>query len=440
MMRWLGLSALIVVAALAVSCGDGGESGAGPDGGSGGDGGRGGTDGGGGGAGGQGGSGGDGVVRDTSDYEGRLVWSRAVRFGAFAWDLPSSTLIFERHPEHEANERLMFSSPTLSGDGSTLAFSTEQIDFSGTLSQVEIVDLETGVSAPYTDAGLGEDEYRNTMLPSLSHDGRRIAVGAWHAKLDEGSPGSPTSPGPQSIEVWDRDTNQRIRVTDDAAHDTLPILSADGMRVLFLSDRDTPDLDLYLADVEEGATLRRVSVYAHPDVAFIPHATNPGRISVSADLRWVVFFAATEGGSAMGFFLLDTESGDVEALEVAPVAELSDDASVLPLAVSVSADGSTLGFVVSYLDYDEETMDGKNGIQTLVAPRGNPSQRTLINDSPAVLTRAVALSADGSQVAYTVGEAELWISGADGSNPRQIAFREDDWLGRDLLGTMTLSF
>lgn len=435
MLRLQWLFGALLAMAFAVSCGGGGGSGSGGEGGSGGEAAGGGGGGGAGGQGGGEGSGGEGggLVRDTSAFEGRLTWSRALRFGVLAWDLPSSELIYKRIPDEEDDKLYLYATPTLSSDGSTLAHAVEHTHFmSGNFSQVEIVDLDSGTRLPYTEADLEEFEYRNTSFPSLSGDGRRVAVSEWHAEIfDEGFGEMPTDPSQPSIEVWDRDADKRIRITDGDARDTRPILSADGKRVLFVSDRDTEADDLYIADVVENAEVQRLSVYEGTEIANLDLVIQPGRLAASADLRWVAFVATVEEGS-WEYFLLDTSTGDIEHIDLD--LGLSDDAIVFRHTIAISADGSTLAYYVQYLDLpDSETL-------ILVAPREDPTAYSVLHSTemPTVI-RAVALSANGSQVAYT-RESELWISDKEGSKSALVASEDDDWLGAALVGGMSLSF
>lgn len=414
----------------------GGKGGSGAAGGSGGTGGVGGS----GGTGGSGGAGGEeGQAKDTSDYEGRLTWSRAGRLGVFLWDLPTSELLHARKVGklEEDEEFFAYSAPTLSADGTTWAHTVEtNFVLTAYQSHVEIVDVESGEMVRYTDAGLGADEIRHTILPSLSRDGRRVAVAEAHAKLsDDGLPEDGT---PLSIEIWDRDADVRIRVTDGPSEDTWPILSADGTRVLFLSDRDERKGDFYLADVEENAALQRLSFKSEPSITDLQMARLPGCLAASADLRWVVFRARAEKENE--FFLLDTLDGSVVRLDTRPAGNLSDGAIVMRHAIAISADGSTLAFKMQVLDVPE---DGDPIIETqvFVAPREDLSKATVVRTSQDVsMVHGLALSADGSQLAFSEGTESLWISRADGSNPKIVATKQDDWVGPDFSGSMYLSF
>lgn len=280
------------------------------------------------------------------------------------------------------------------------------------------MDLDSGEVIPYPTDDLAENEVRNAVLPSLSADGSRVAVGESTATLGEFD--LPTDPSPLSIEVWDRKSNERIRVTDGSAKDTFPFLSADGSRVLFLSDRDEPGgWDFYLANVAEGADVERLSFRNHADIVRL-NFDLPEWISVSADLRWLAFIASVEEGGA-GLFLMDTSSGGIERIEYEPVVAepLGADAVVILESVAISGDGSRLAISLTYLDAESERIGG----QVLTSPREERAF-TLVRQSNLSM-RPVALSANGSQIAYTEGLQNLYVDRLDGSDPRLVASEKD---------------
>lgn len=385
-----------------------------------------------------GGNDGEGA-RDTSDYEGRLAWSKATRLGVFVWDLPNSEYVFEYEPELGN----FATSPSLSADGSTLAYAREHsVVLTASLSNVELRDLNTGERVEYTSDGLGPNQIRVTTSPSLSADGKRVAVAEAHADLvDDGLGEMPTNATAASIEVWDRTTDTRIRVTDGTEVDTLPLLSADGKRVLFISTRDEAKGDFYIGDVEENATVERLSFTSNDNIRDLNMIDIPGRLAASADLTWVVFMAVGQNElRGDNYFLMNTTTGSVEHLDIQPSGfTLSEDALLMRKAVDISADGSTLVFSIHFMD--ASTTPLLLGQQVLVARRETPTTTTVAvhNDSSALL-HGIGISADGSDLAYARSDSELWVSRADGSNPKVVASKKEERVGPDFAGTMTLSF
>lgn len=435
-----GILAAALAALLALSCGKndpprptggGGGEGAGGSGGHSGPGGS-----GGGGAGGMGGGGAGGAQepphRDTSIYEGRLTWTKRLDSGVYVWDLPRSKLLFRRDAGESGEEGPLVSAPTLSADGSTLAY---QIAEDGRWT-VELVDLDSGDILPYPHTGLEEDERSEPISPSLSQDGRRVAV-ARSRPLN----GLPLS-GKYSIEVWDRDTSATIHLSGGDSLVARPILSADGERVLFLSSDEDGKVELSLAEVEEDAAIERLPLPEGLETSGIASLAAPGALSASADLRWVAISAYSNREPA--FFLLDTSAGTSERIDILSVFEVSGNAEFMGGAVEISADGSTLAFSLRYLDHiliGGSLVDTYFGGKVVVAPRSNPAELRVIRSSEVAYTLSgIALSADGSRIAFTDLPGTLWVSGIDGSDPRLVASEDEGLLGSALSGRMYLSF
>lgn len=398
--------------------------------------------------------GGDGeeFVADTSGYSGRLTWNHGYD-GIFVWDLPTSALIYEERVTREHAENTMLSHPRLSGDGSSLVYvDYESIFFDTAYARTRFIDLGSRTETAYPTDDLAPNEVRNSDHPTISADARFVAVAEQSAILEDGMPSNPSG---VAIEVWDRETGARIRVTDGSHGDRRPMISADGKRVLFLSDRGGYQHDLYMADVEEGAPVERLTDIANDalvsgftDLTFRPHFHD-----VSDDLRYFVFAAAgykaddpssTEGA----LFLLDTESRAISRIPMPPVANGSggDLLIVNAATIAISGDGETLAFRISYIITDPDNPG--SGIEILTAPRDSPQNTSVVwkSDSGSSAARevadsgSIALSYDGSQIAYTRRAEELWINRSDGSDPRKVIHADEKRVAGTILVPTSLSF
>lgn len=419
---------LLLAAVIFMACGSDG-SGSDPSG----DGGRGGSDAGEAGRGGGAGRGGQ-TSRDTSAFKGRLAWTGAPGFGAYLWDLPSSKFVYQRHAEDYVEEGLMFNETTLSADGSTLAYAVRHgFILTAYQSYVTVRDAASGELVKYSEKGLEEWEVLQTIRPSLSADGSRVAVASSVGEVfDDGFGELPSDHSALSIEVWDRLSDERIQITDGDSTDTAPFISSDGERVLFLSDRDRYEGDFYIAEVTQLPTPRRIPFDVNPSITDLGTILQYDMISVSGDLRWVAFIAKSHDDPFQsGYFLLDTDDGSITTLDVEPVGVAQEDIIIKQrTSIAISEDGSTLAYVVYTLSEDGFTT------QLLTAPRSEPTNTTLaLSTSEPPLGFTVALSPDGAHLAYVRGaEQELWVSDANGDNPALVASDKDKVVGISIMG------
>jgi Tol biopolymer transport system component len=206
---------------------------------------------------------------------------------------------------------------------------------------------------------------------------------------------------PLSIEVWDRSGNQRIRITEGESSDSSPMLTADGKSIFFLSDRDG-EVDLYRAEVKEGADVERLDALAATGVEAI--AGTAGGPQISGDGRWLVFVGAL-GGQRKGAFLVDTQAQEVSRLD-------SGEGSVEN--VSISHDGSTLSWTAGCTP----TCSG------WIRPTVGGTPHLVVED--VFLTSPLALSPDGSQIAYLSNEGVLLVMRGDGSDPRVVTSADEE--------------
>lgn len=140
---------------------------------------------------------------------------------AIAALLLSATVIAADAPARLINVRDMY--PSVSPDGTTLVFESNR---SGT-SQIYRTEV-TEDGRPANTVRLTDVEF-GAETPVISPDGRSIALAIY---VDEGN---------NDVFVMDLDGGNLRRVTDGPGYDGHPHWSADGQRIVFNSDRTTPD-------------------------------------------------------------------------------------------------------------------------------------------------------------------------------------------------------
>ena len=375
----------------------------------------------------------DTLTDDDTAHGGFLVWSPGNIGGITVWDLSKNEATF--HLGEDDATHNMAGKPVISRDAKILAYSEATPIPIGFIRKVKVRDMATGVETNYPeDNPLDSGEFiRVTDEPSISSDGSRIAVVETHYWIDETSSGpAPSEQSLKSIQVWERNTNELINVTSGDDADLFPIISADGTRVLFISNRDTPDHDFYLADVEENATLKRVS-YKNGDAArSIAHLSDVGHLSASADLKWLLFLSRVPNpddpnAPLLDYLLMNTETGAVTPLHILPPdAHVSSRIQFTLSGAAISADGTT--FAVQFLWSDLDASPPiVNGPRIVVGSTESPEDMRIILSDNDVMGNysSVALSADGRKIAYMLGPDELWISNAEGSNPAKIIGADD---------------
>lgn len=267
-----------------------------------------------------GGGGRDEPRTDTLGYAGRLTWSKTKIQGVFVWDLPTSELVFEAYEPDEPMR--WYSDPTLSADGSTFAYTKRIIvGLNEFLGSTVLRNLTMGEEVSYSDQGVAANARRLSFSPSLSADGSRVAISEQYLEwADTEREDYPLHISNRRIQVWDRNTDTLIQVTDGTFRDVRPQISDDGKRVFFLSDRDETGLDFYIANVEDHAEVGRISFKASLKVNALSEMDEPGRISLSGDLRWLAFVASVKAADEevfrLGYFLMDTTTGSVQELNI----------------------------------------------------------------------------------------------------------------------------
>jgi serine/threonine-protein kinase len=122
----------------------------------------------------------------------------------------------------------------------------------------------------------------------------------------------------------DLDTGETAQLTDHPAHDIAPVVSPDGLRVAFLSQRDG-DFDLYVVGIEGGRALRLVNTPY--DIRAAVWSPDGKRLYYTSDERGDgssdILSAAADGSDIRLIYTDGTRCGDL----------------------AISADGQTLIFV-----------------------------------------------------------------------------------------------
>ena len=113
---------------------------------------------------------------------------------------------------------------------------------------------------------------------------------------------------PDKVEVEDYGRRLTDHVKDRGYYNTKPVISPDGEKIAFFSDRDGL-IDIYLMSALDGKIIRRL-VSGHRSNRFESlHFMNSG-ITFSPDGEYIAFIARSKGHDTV--FIMETESGWVE--------------------------------------------------------------------------------------------------------------------------------
>jgi Tol biopolymer transport system component len=395
-----------------------------------------------------GGSGDDSGVQpgaDTSGYEGKLSWSLNMILGMPSlrvWDLASSSYAARLDSPEDALENYLH--PATSRDGSTLVhtFSSGAITDSDFVLEIARVDLATGaVTRVPRDTGT-PDQVRFSQQASVSGDGSAIAFSQFMATYSPDLVPDSQTDGDIAIVV---DGGEPQALTTSDAEDTCPKITADGQSVIFWSDRDFGDGDLYRVAATEGATVERLSYAAHPDITgFSTGLRSACAFDVSDDGARLAFLGRTDEGAAV--FVMDTATKAIERVSTIAHGSAS--------AFSLSGDGTRIAFMTS-AKLAEGTEDEETVMRLYAAELGG-SATLLLESSFVDVTKpnalmatsasSLALSRDGSALATMLSNPErtgdeipmkLVVMRFDGSDIRTVTAVETDL---SLYGASGLTF
>ena len=262
--------------------------------------------------------------------------------------------------------------PSISADGSTVAFSSEATNLAGPetldFEDIFVHNLLTGATALASVAYDGTSANGDSYEPSLNADGTIVAFSSNATNLiDEAllPEGFVWNEGPSNIFVRYLLTNvtELVSVSSDGLASAessaySPSISADGLWVAFdsgafnLTTDDGPHWDVFVRDLEHGTT-EVVSVDSDEKKA----DGDSHYASINADGSMVAFESEVSLSSA------DTDAGDPDVYvrnRNAGVTELasvdgsgiaSDSANMMP---SINADGS----VVAFMSYQPDATAG----------------------------------------------------------------------------------
>ncbi len=325
------------------------------------------------------------------------------------------------------------SEPSVSADGTRVAFTSSATNLAGGLPGVQDVfvrDLEAGTTTLVSRAGAsGPGGDADSGAPAISADGRWVAFASMATNLG--------APGPGTISrIWVRDLETGaltlVGRADGAAgavadqSSFAPAISADGRHVAFhtaatnLSAADGPGPDVFVRDVVAGTT----TLVSRAGGAAGAGGDGPSTdASISADGGVVAF--ATEAGNLTGddlrgaqqhVMVRDVESDTTTLASRAegPGGPAADRAASEP---SLSADGRRVAFVSA----DDGLVPGDaNGEADVLVRDLATASTTLASRGPGLAgppadgqSWGPALSADGARVAFVSRAPGLSDADAD---------------------------
>lgn len=203
--------------------------------------------------------------------------------------------------------------------------------------------------------------------------------------------------------------------TEGGTLNVAPVISPDGRRIVFLSERELFSIEMYLADAETGEVLRKLT-----ETAVDPHFQTLGVInstgSWAPDSRRFALPAISEGQPVLA--LIDTESG--ERLREFRFPQFGD-----ILSASWSPDGERIAFIANVEGFlDLFVLDIETGEHTRLTddvwaelhPAWSPDSRRI----------AFATDRFGADAArLTPGPFQLAIIDAGGGNLQRLPSFED---------------
>jgi Tol biopolymer transport system component/DNA-binding winged helix-turn-helix (wHTH) protein len=297
---------------------------------------------------------------------------------AFAWTGPAGDILHiyiqsldGSPPQRLTNNPAPDDFPEWSPDGSRIAFIRRAM--------VYLVPVKGGQESPLTEAvGSGLAWSRDSSLLAVS--------------------GRTSESASVGILLVSATTGQKRRLTTPSASamDEYPAFSWSGKEIAFVR-ADTTVKDVYVVPVGGSSPARRVTNFGEPikDITWTP------------DDRFVVF-------GARGLFRVPVRVSTPER----PVRVATSDDSALDPVIwrSPQTGRSQLAFARAIRDTDILGMEigGAGSAPVRVATS------TMADHGPTI-------SPDGAKIAFSSGRTgieQIWVAGADGSNPRQLTFFE----------------
>ena len=291
--------------------------------------------------------------------------------------------------------------PSWSPDGKRIVVGTERIELSPRgrdgISQLWIVDTQTGAKAPLIQAHAGGPDFgrdSDAVQPSWSPHGKRIAFWGMSDALSHRDLWTidPNAPRPKETVV---------RVTNDPALDWNPVWSPDGKFLYFGSNRDGT-MNLWRIPIDEDSGKPRGA----PEPLSLP-STFSGHFAVSASGD-IAYVAVTRSYRLLAFPFAPKEAalGEPKALL---------DGSLEVLSCQASPDGRSIAFTTGGAQED-----------LFVANADGTRLRQLTDD--AARDRAVSWSPDGRVLYFYSnrdGAYHVWSIHADGSGFTRVTSESD---------------
>ena len=230
----------------------------------------------------------------------------------------------------------------------------------------------------------------NDSLPSLSPDGKRIVF----VSLRDGN---------QEIYEMNSDGSAQSRLTDDPSSDTFPAFSPDGRKIFFASDRDG-DREIYKMNSDGSGTPKKLTNNAEDD-------TQPAVSPVGKKIA----FASHRDGS-WEIYAMRADGSGQRRLTNDPSTSIED-------SPDFSADGKKIAFR-SPPDIYVMNADGSGRIN-LTEGEGTPSvwREDVFIGSP-------SFSPDGTRIAFHTAtefydlnggpQFDIFVMNSDGSGQTQI--------------------
>lgn len=353
--------------------------------------------------------------RDTSSHTGTLYWSKPTQSGFAIWDLPNS--VYRWVVTSESVVERQISVPYVAHDADTVAaVVSTPYNALATMPKVHVYAMGDETADVYPDDGLTSDQIRLSSVPTLSADGKTVAVIAKTVTFGK-DPSVPyeivVDETKWGVEVWDRTTQSRR--TFGSNDDRWPMVTYDGSAVTFVSFRDGSGGDIYRIDLKGSDVPRRYNVGNHPDLKGV--VTENVMPQMSGNGEWIVFTGSlNDGGSAA--FLLNGTSGDLQ--------RISGDATTIG-SVAISGDGSTIAWSGNKPEV-EQSEDGVRIKNRGVVVRRADVSTPLVVVEDAALFGPIALNHDGSTVAYMRNDIESTViaMNANGSDQRVVTTGKDE--------------
>jgi Tol biopolymer transport system component len=291
--------------------------------------------------------------------------------------------------------------PSWSPDGKRIVVATERIELTPRgrdgISQLWIVDVQTGAKAPLIQAHAGGPDFgrdSDAVQPSWSPHGKRIAFWGMSDALSHRDLWTidPNAPRPKETVV---------RVTNDPALDWNPVWSPDGKFLYFGSNRDGT-MNLWRIAIDEDSGKPRGA----PQPLSVP-STFSGHFAVSGHGE-IAYVAVTRS-----YRLLAFPFGAKAATLGEPKALLEGSLEVL--SFQASPDGQSIAFTTGGAQED-----------LFVANADGTRLRQLTND--AARDRAVSWSPDGKVLFFYSnrdGAYHVWSIHADGGGLARVTNESD---------------